>query len=114
MSDLFYLQALYVGVGLLLTVLSIPMVMRRIKPNLYYGFRVPKAYKSDAVWYEINAYSGKRLCIVGILIAAVGLLAPFFIGNDLGAYISVVTVVIVTSLGVALLQSFLYLNTLTK
>lgn len=58
--------------------LAIPMARRKIPPNPFYGFRTPKTFSSEAIWYEANAYSGKALCIAGVVSLA-GLLAllPF-------------------------------------
>jgi len=53
--------------GLVFVGLSIPMILKKIPPNQYYGWRTPKAFQSEDIWYEINHYSGRDLCLVGIV-----------------------------------------------
>ena len=58
---------LFAGTGLLLVALAVPLVRRRVKPNVLYGLRVPATFSDEWVWYEANAKSGRDLLIVGIL-----------------------------------------------
>lgn len=85
---------LFSGSGILLIVLSIPLIRRRVRPNAIYGLRVPATLADEVVWYEANAQSGRDLCIVGgvQLLVAVGLwVIP---GVSIDAYVLVNTVVI--------------------
>lgn len=63
------------GIGLLTTALAIPLVLRKIPMNRYYGIRIPKAFKSDENWYDINAYGGKIFLVYGLLLTVFGLTA---------------------------------------
>jgi SdpI/YfhL protein family len=69
--------AVYVhcGFGLLLTVFSVPLVLRRIPMNRAYGIRIPEAFSSDARWYDINAYGGRLFLGYGLLLSFFGFLA---------------------------------------
>ncbi len=111
---MFFLAALYVGVGLLLIALTIPLIQWRIKPNHFYGFRAPKAFKNEAVWYEINAYSGKRLAVAGAVIVLAAIVFALVPGMDVGVYVGIITVILLLALGIGLIQSFLYLNQIAK
>jgi len=64
--------------GLLFIVLGVPLAKRKIPMNYWYGFRLPKAFKSPELWYDINAYGGRQMVIwsIPVLITAV---ACFFI-----------------------------------
>jgi len=66
---------LYVGSGLVLTLISLPLIAGIIKPNALYGFRVPSTLDNPDLWYPVNRYAAKRLLIAGLLmiLAAVGL-----------------------------------------
>lgn len=69
--------ALFLGIshlftGVVLVLVSIPLVRRRVKPNRWYGIRIPKAYASEANWYAINSVGGRWLARVGTAIALVG------------------------------------------
>lgn len=59
--------------GLVVIGISIPLILRRIPMNAFYGVRIPKAFVSDANWYAINAYGGRVLAVVGAIISLVGL-----------------------------------------
>ena len=64
--------------GIVLIAISIPLVKRRIGPNHWYGFRIPKAFQSNELWYDINAYGGRQLIIWAIPTIITGV-ACFFI-----------------------------------
>jgi uncharacterized membrane protein len=45
---------LLVGVGVVMVLLSLPMALRRVPPNHFYGLRVPATFADQWVWYEAN------------------------------------------------------------
>jgi hypothetical protein len=61
------LKFMFVFSDLLLTVLAVPMRMRKIPPNGWYGSRVKKTMENHDIWYPVNAYSGKWLLAVGLV-----------------------------------------------
>ncbi len=63
------------GIGLLTAALAIPLILRMVPMNRYYGIRIPKAFKSDENWYDINAYGGKVLLIYGVFLILFGITA---------------------------------------
>ncbi len=69
------LLALYVGGGLVLALLSLPLIFRKIGPNPVYGFRVRKTLENPQVWYEANSYAGKWFLAVAVvfILASAGL-----------------------------------------
>lgn len=66
-----------IATGILLIVVARPLVQGRIKPNRWYGVRIPKAFESDANWYAINRFGGQRLMIWSWAIVAAGILSLF-------------------------------------
>ncbi len=64
------LMLLYAGAGALLFVLAIPLRLRKVPPNLFYGFRVSPVFDDERVWYEANAYAAGRLMTAGAVTAA--------------------------------------------
>ncbi|HZQ05601.1 MAG TPA: SdpI family protein [Anaerolineae bacterium] len=108
------LQLLYILAGLAMSAIALPLIQRRIKPNPFYGFRTPKAFQSETIWYEINAYSGKRLFIAGLIIALVALLVPLLPGINLEIYVTVITFIVILSLALAFISSFRYLNQIAQ
>ena len=61
----------YIFVGLVLIILSIPLISS--SRNNLYGIRIGKSFESDENWYVINRYGGKVLLVVGILVSALGI-----------------------------------------
>lgn len=98
--------------GALLMALSLPLVWRKIPPNGLYGFRVAKSLNNPQVWYEVNAYSGKRLFWTGLstVVAAAALYRVPDIGVD--AYALGVLAVFSVVMAISLVQSVKYLRSL--
>jgi hypothetical protein len=59
--------------GVLLIGLSVPLILKRVAMNQFYGVRIARAYESEANWYAINSYGGRVLAIAGALILGLGL-----------------------------------------
>lgn len=66
--------AAFAGTGLLIAALSIPMMLRKIPPNLWYGLRTVETSRDENVWYEANARSGRGGVILGLGIALLAFL----------------------------------------
>ena len=113
-NPLTYLLLLFVGAGLLLVGISIPLNQRRIEPNGGYGFRTKRTLSNSAVWYEVNVYAGKRLLISG-LITAVAAIGRYFIpGLTVDGYALGMMVCALGPMIIGLWQSFRYLKRLTE
>jgi len=107
------LLALYVGAGLLLIGLSVPLIRRKVRPNAWYGFRVRQTLADPDVWYAANAYAGKCLLGVGVItvLTAVGLhRVP---GITLDAYALACAGVVLSALMVCVIRSFRHLAKFT-
>ena len=101
---------LYLFAGLLLVGLSIPLILKKIKPNALYGFRVQQTLDDPSIWYAVNAYSGKWLLTAGIatIVAAGGFyLIP---GISLDAYALACLGVVGTLLVIGFVQSLRYMK----
>ena len=57
----------YIAVGLVLIAAGIPLSMRKVRPNEYYGFRTKSTLGNEALWYAVNAATGKTLIIGGVI-----------------------------------------------
>jgi len=66
------------GIGVASIAVSVPLVLRWIPMNRWYGIRTRKAFVSEENWYEINAYGGKAFFVFGLLLVAVA-----WFGRDL-------------------------------
>ncbi len=60
---------LYLGIGILLTFLGIPLWRGLVPPNRWYGVRVSATMADVPVWYAANARFGRTMTIVGIAVA---------------------------------------------
>jgi uncharacterized membrane protein len=110
----FWLMITYVFTGLLLVGVSVPLIQRRVRPDLIYGFRTPKTLSDENVWYEANAYSGRMLLRAGAASTVAALMFFFVpgIGNNLPAYSIACTLALLVSLFAAVFSSFRYLRSL--
>ena len=67
---------LFPAVGLLLVALGWPLARRRIRPNRWYGLRLPATFASERIWYEANAVAGRDMMLLGSVVGIVGLALP--------------------------------------
>jgi uncharacterized membrane protein len=61
------------ALGLLLVALGWPMAARRVRPNRWYGLRVPATFADEQVWYDANAVAGRDMMALGAAIVVVAL-----------------------------------------
>jgi uncharacterized membrane protein len=66
-------QLLFPLLGLLLVALGYPIATRRVRPNRWYGLRVPATFADEKVWYDANAVAGRDMMGLGALVTAVAL-----------------------------------------
>jgi len=59
---------LYLGVGVLMTFLGLPLWRGLVQPNRWYGLRLSATLGSTSTWYAANARFGRILAIIGVAI----------------------------------------------
>jgi hypothetical protein len=98
--------------GVLLMALSVPMILRKIPPNGLYGFRVKRTMENPDIWYPVNAYSGKWLLAIGLVmvLASTGLYLIPGISLDVYSYAVLGVWVVVFTIG--MVASVRYMNSL--
>jgi SdpI/YfhL protein family len=67
------LLIVYVGSGLLLILVSLPLLWGKIPPNPIYGFRVRATLEDPAIWYLANKFAAKRLIRTGAVVVGAAL-----------------------------------------
>src|SRR5215471_8716097 len=72
--------------GILIFLLSLPLISRKIPMNRAYGIRIPAAFESEQRWYDINAYGGRQLAAWSWLIVAAGVVGFFISPEHRDAY----------------------------
>jgi uncharacterized membrane protein len=53
------------------SIVSIPLILRKVPRNPVYGYRTRTSLSDDALWYKINAYFGVRLFVATLLSACI-------------------------------------------
>jgi uncharacterized membrane protein len=91
--------------------LAIPLIIRKVPPNRFYGFANSESMGSERVWYATNRFFGWCLVIGGLLTAAgTGVLLATKSSFTTKVLAGVELVVVVVLFGAALAATFSYLR----
>jgi hypothetical protein len=101
---------MFIGTGLLLSIISVPMILKKIKPNGLYGFRVKKTLENPDIWYAVNCYSGKWLLVTGMIIIVTAIGLASLPGLSIDAYALGVLVVFTIAFAISIVASVRYMN----
>ena len=108
------LLVMYVVFGLLLAGLAVPLLLDKIPPNGWYGFRVPSTLYNADLWYKVNRYMARWMLLSGIITVA-GAVALFFVpGLSVDAYAWLCLIVFAVPFAIGVVLSFRYLRRLQK
>jgi uncharacterized membrane protein len=80
--------------------MGIPLILRIVPPNDYFGFRTTSTLSNRALWYRVNYFGGWSLLIAAIASAALIFVAPNDV-PDLGVWFVLVPLII--AVGVSML-----------
>lgn len=97
--------------------LGISLIFRKVKPNHFYGFRVSKfVFKSDDIWYEVNAKGGTLLIIIGGVLMIIASLALVFINDNIlqGIFIFIDFLILALGLIISLIITYNLAHRLAK
>ncbi|MFN0077570.1 MAG: protein kinase domain-containing protein [Prosthecobacter sp.] len=72
--------------GMVLLVVSLPLWLRLVPMNSFYGVRLPSTFASDQRWYEVNAHFGKHLFWWSLTVIAAGLAGFYQLPRHQDAY----------------------------
>ena len=61
------LRALFIGLPALLLVVGIPLALKLVPPNQFYGFRTSMTFSSPEAWYQINFATGLAMIAAGLV-----------------------------------------------
>ncbi|MCX6058817.1 MAG: SdpI family protein [Chloroflexi bacterium] len=106
------LLLVYIVGGLLLALISLPLIARKIKPNPYYGFRVPLTMGNPDIWYSTNKYFAKRQLAVALIEVVAAVCLYFWPSITIDAYALSVLAVFVVAFSAAFIQSWRYMKLL--
>ena len=99
MTEVGAYSILFAVTGFVLIAISIPLIMRKVPPNSFYGCRTRKTLSDPKIWYEANYSGGIDFCIAG-LIVFVSSLAMLILGQHVDANRAVTTLLIILLLSV--------------
>lgn len=90
--------------GILILLVSLPLIYRKIPRNCLYGVRIEEAFKSDERWYAINEYGGRKLAQWSFLITATGVVGFWIPPEHTATYGIVITTVTLIAVLVPVVQ----------
>lgn len=103
------LFVMYLVLSLLMVVISVPLIRRMVKPNYIYGFRVRQTLTDADTWYAVNAYGGRMLFGLGIVMVLCTLVL-YPLGFTVDVYASVCAIVLLIGLLIALGSTWRYMQ----
>jgi hypothetical protein len=101
---------LFLFSGARLAVYSVPMILGRIPPNGFYGFRMKKTMENPDNWYPMNAYRGKWLLGAGLVLVLAAVCLYFVPGISIDVYAYTVLAAWSVMFAIAMVASFRYMN----
>jgi len=108
------LLVMYILSGGLLAALSLPLLRGKVRPNPWYGFRVPSTLRDPSLWYPVNRTVARWLLVTGIVTIA-GAVALYFVpGLTLDQYAWLCLLVFAVPLGTGIFFSVRVLRRLNK
>jgi membrane protein implicated in regulation of membrane protease activity len=69
-------EVLFPLLGVILLLVAWPLARRRVRPNRWYGLRVPATFADEWVWYEANAIAGRDMMLLGAVLLVLALALP--------------------------------------
>ena len=54
------------ALALVMVLVGLPLALRKVRPNVVYGYRTRATLADEGVWYEANAHFGRRLILASL------------------------------------------------
>jgi hypothetical protein len=107
------LFTLYLCLGCVLCLISLPLLFGMIGPNPWYGFRVKRTLDDPAVWYPVNRLGAVWMMAAAVLLMVVAFAGyAFFPTMSVTAYALTCLGAVVVGLGVGVTRTIFYLRKL--
>ena len=103
---------LYIAGGILMILLAIPLYLGKIKPNLWYGFRIRKTLENPEIWYPVNKYGAGWMMFSGLVTVLCSMAFALIPGISLDGYATSCALTFATVTTVGLVITFRYMDTL--
>ena len=59
-------------VSVVIVLVSLPLILRKVKMNGFYGIRIPESFRSEERWYQINRFGGILFLLWGVTLGVCG------------------------------------------
>ena len=69
------------ALSIVTAITSLPLALRWVPPNPFYGFKTPFTRSDPGVWYDANAFVGRGMFVASLISAAVLYSKPFAMGE---------------------------------
>ncbi len=63
---------MFIGIGLLIAMLAIPLAAGKVPRNRWYGFRTPRTVADERLWGPVNEMAGRTMVPMGAGMALLG------------------------------------------
>jgi hypothetical protein len=64
------------ALGIVLILSSIPLMLRWVPPNRFFGFRIPVTLRDTSIWYDANALCARHMLVLGLLLVSLEFVLP--------------------------------------
>jgi hypothetical protein len=64
------------AIGPVLILFSLPLLLRWIPPNRFFGLRIPSTLRNKSVWYDANALCAGHLLLLGLFLVLLEFVLP--------------------------------------
>ncbi|RAX23196.1 MULTISPECIES: SdpI family protein [Actinomyces] len=99
------MTVVFAASGVLVTVIGVKMKRGTLKPNSFAGVRIPRAYRSEEDWYQIQSACANAVLLLGFICfdSAVLFVIQAFLPEIIPFVVPVVIMLIQMVLGIALI-----------
>jgi uncharacterized membrane protein len=101
------------ALSLVMILVALPLALRKVGPNVVYGYRTRATLTNEDVWYEANAFFGKRLILASLCGAAAAWALYVWKPLPPDVFLPVSLVVLVAPTLVAALATARFVKTIT-
>jgi hypothetical protein len=108
------LFGVFLSSGAVISLISIPLILGKVGPNPWYGFRVRRTLEDPAVWYPANRYASWWMLAMAVLLMLVATAAYCFLpGLGIAPYSLTCLAAVVVGLSVGFVQTLRYVRRLS-
>jgi SdpI/YhfL family protein len=81
------------AIGPLLLLVSLPLMLRWIPPNRFFGFRIASTLRDPSIWYDVNALNARHLFALGLTLVLLEFVLPRSMRIDVLATVATIGMV---------------------